>query len=227
MNLEISGKRLQASSYVKHLDIYLDEHLEWSPHINHLGHKLVKTNAMLCKLRHYMNEVTIKSIYCAIFHSHLLYVCTAWGQNLNPKHRINLLQKKAMLIISFAQYDAHTLLIFAKLNIVKFSGLISLCNCLFIFKHFISKSASVFSHVFILASNTHEQNTRLASHGLLTKPTCNTSKYGTNGFAASAIASWNFFQKTFPSNNLRQIFYSQLKVLIKNYFFNSYNQISV
>ena len=32
---------------------------------------------------------------------------------------------------------------------------------------------------------------------------------------------------TFPVNNLRQISYSQLKVLSKNYFFNSYNQISV
>ena len=123
--------------------------------------------------------------------------------------------------------DAHTLPIFAKLNIIKFSDLISLCNCLFIYKHFISKPASVFSHVFILASNTHEQNTRFASHGLLIKPRCNTSKYGTNAFVASAIASWNLFQKEFPSNNMRQISYSQLKVLIKNYFFNSYSQISV
>ena len=65
------------------------------------------------------------------------------------------------------------------------------------------------------------------SHGLSTKPTCNTSKYGTNGFAASALASWNFFQNKFPNNNLREISYSQLKVVIKNYFFNSYYQNSV
>ena len=125
-----------------------------------------------------------------------------------------------MRIIRFAHYDAHILPIFAKLNIINFFDLISLCNCWFIYKHFISKPDSFFSHVFILASNTHEQNTRFASHGLLTKPICNTSRYGTKGFAASAIASWNFFQNKFPSNNLRQISYSQLKVLIKNYFFN-------
>ena len=82
-------------------------------------------------------------------------------------------------------------------------------------------------YIFILASNTHEQNTRFASHCLLTKPTCNISKYGTNGFAAFPIASWNFFQNNFPSNNLRQTSYSQLKVLIKNYFSNSYIKISV
>ena len=154
---------------------------------------------MLRKLCHYVNEATIKSICFAIFHSHLSYVCTAWGQNLNPKHRKNLLQKKAMRIISFACYDAHTLPIFAELNIIKFSDLISLCNCLlFIYKHFISKAPSVFSHVFILSSNTREQNTRFASHGLLIKPICNTSEYGTNAFVASAIASWNFFKKSFP-----------------------------
>ena len=84
LNLKIRGKKLQASSYVKYLGIYLYEYLYWSPHMNHLSHKLVKVNAMLCKLRHYVNEVTIKSIYYAIFHSHLSYVCTAWGQNLNP-----------------------------------------------------------------------------------------------------------------------------------------------
>ena len=105
---------------------YILRQISWLvSHINHFSHKLLKANAMICKLCHYVNQATIKSIYYAIFHSHLSYVCTAWGQNLNPKHRINLLQKKAMRIISFAHYDAHTLPIFAKLNIVTFSDLIS------------------------------------------------------------------------------------------------------
>ena len=142
LNLRMCGKKLQASSYVKYLGIYLDEYLDWSPRIDHLSHKLVKANGMLCKLRHYVNEATSKSIYCAIFH-----YCTAWGKNQNSKHCINLLQKKATRVISFARYDAHALPIFAKLNIIKFSDLILLCNCLFIYKKFICKSSSVFSYV--------------------------------------------------------------------------------
>ena len=90
-----------------------------------------------------------------------------------------------MWIISFASFNDYTLPIFAELNIVKCPDLISFCSCLFIYKHFLSKSSSVFSIIFILTSNTHEQKTRLASHGLLTKPSCSTSKYGTNAFAAS------------------------------------------
>ena len=101
LNLKICGKKLQTSSYVKYLGLYLDQYLHCSPHVNHLSYKLVKSNAMICKLCHYVNEATIKSICYAIFHSHLLYLCTAWGQNLNPKHRMNLLQKKTIKIISF------------------------------------------------------------------------------------------------------------------------------
>ena len=118
------------SNYVRYLGVYLDGYLNWSPHINHLSQKLVKANAMLSKLRHLVNVATIKSIYYAIFHSHLSYVCTAWGQNLNSKHHINLLQKNVMQIISFGSFNAHTLPIFVKLSIIKFPDLISFCNCL-------------------------------------------------------------------------------------------------
>ena len=130
-------------------------------------------------------------IYYAIYHSHLSYVCTARSQNLNPKHRINLLQKKAMRIIIFAHHDAHTSPIFA------------------VFPTHMNKTLDLHHMVFWQNQHAVLQNMVLMV------------------FAASAIASWNFFQNKFPSNNLRQISYSQLKVLIKNYFSNSYIKISV
>ena len=139
-----------------------------------------------------------------LFFIPIFHVCTTWGQILNSEHRVNLLQNKAMRIISFAFFDAHTLAIFAKLNVIKFP-VISFCNCLFVYKYFLSKSSSVFSTVFILTSNTHEQNSRSASHGRLTKPSCTTSKYGANAFVASAIKPWNLFQRKFSNNNLCQL----------------------
>ena len=99
---------VQASSYIKYLGICLDEYLDCYTHVNHLSHKLVKANATLCKLCHYVNEATIKSVYYAIFHSHHSDVCTACGLNLKVKLPINLLQKKAIRITGFAQYDALT-----------------------------------------------------------------------------------------------------------------------
>ena len=54
-----------------------------------------------------------------------------------------------------------------------------------------------FSHVFILSSNTHEQNRRSASHGLLTKPSCITSKCSSDSFTFSAFMSSIFLQNFF------------------------------
>ena len=47
---KLCGKKLKPSNYVRYLSPYLDEYLNWSPHINHLSQKLVNANAMLCKL---------------------------------------------------------------------------------------------------------------------------------------------------------------------------------
>ena len=72
--LKLCGKNLKPSNYVRYLDIYFDEYLNWSPILTISVKKLVKSSAMLCKLWHFVNVATIKSTYYAIFHSHLSYV---------------------------------------------------------------------------------------------------------------------------------------------------------
>ena len=57
-----------------------------------------------------MNQFTsLLNQFIMLFFIPIFHVCTTSGQNLNPKHDINLQQTKAMQIISFTCYDAHTL----------------------------------------------------------------------------------------------------------------------
>ena len=74
LDLKICRKKLKSSHYVIYLGIYLDKYLSWSSHIDHLSQKLVKANAMLCKLQHFVKVVTIKSIYYANF-SFAFFIC--------------------------------------------------------------------------------------------------------------------------------------------------------
>ena len=60
LNLKLCGKKLKPSNYVRYLGMYFDEYLNWSPDISHLNQKFVKANAMLCKLRYFVNVATIK-----------------------------------------------------------------------------------------------------------------------------------------------------------------------
>ena len=43
--------------------------------------ELNKTNAMLSKLRYLLDMKTLKSVYYAIFKSHLFYASLVWVQN--------------------------------------------------------------------------------------------------------------------------------------------------
>ena len=64
-----------ASPYVKYLVVFIDEKLNWKIHVNEISTKLIKGNAMLSKLRHFVKKYILLSVYYAIFHSHLAYLC--------------------------------------------------------------------------------------------------------------------------------------------------------
>ena len=59
-------------------------------HVNKISQNFVKANAMLCKFWHFVKETTLQSIYYAILHSHLSYVCTVWGQGINQNYQLRI-----------------------------------------------------------------------------------------------------------------------------------------
>ena len=92
LKIKLCRKRIHASPYVKYLDVFIDENLNRKIHINEISTKLIKGNAILSKLQHYVNKDILLSVYCGIFHSHLAYLCLVWGQVKFSLNRITLLQ---------------------------------------------------------------------------------------------------------------------------------------
>ena len=178
---------------------------------------------MLCKVCHYVNETALRSIYYATFQSHLLYVCTAWGQNIKYNHRISILQRKAMKIIFFSDLNEHTTPLLSKAKILKFIDFIQMENCIFVNKSVSGFLHPLFSQVYLFANDHHNYNTRYASNGLLKIPTNNNWIYGTKSFETSTKISWNFFQFHFTGIKLKKTSVNQIKHLIKNYFFNFFD----
>ena len=62
-SVKIGTSSIQHSDRAKYLGVWLDEQLSWSPHISHLECKLSKCAAVLFKIRHYVNEEALKSLY--------------------------------------------------------------------------------------------------------------------------------------------------------------------
>ena len=74
LKIKLCRKRIHAFPYTKYLGIFIDENLNWKTHINEISIKLIKDNAMLSKLRHFVNKDILLSVYYAILHSHLTYL---------------------------------------------------------------------------------------------------------------------------------------------------------
>ena len=137
--------------------------------------------------------------------------------------------KISNVIIELVSYKGklreHTTPLFSKAKNLKFINFIQMENCIFVNKSESGSLHSLFSQVYLFADDNHHYNTRFASNDVLKIFTNNTSIYGTKKFETSAITSWEFFQSYFTGINLKETCVSQIKHLIKNYFFNFYDNL--
>ena len=78
LKLKLNGKRLYPTKCVNYLGIKIDESLIWNEHINDIAIKLSRANAMIYKVRKFVNTMVLKLIYHAIFDCHLNYANTVW-----------------------------------------------------------------------------------------------------------------------------------------------------
>ena len=122
----------QEDKYYKLLGIYLDEHLTFEKHINNLCSKLSKALYFLRSSKNILSKSALRSLYFALFHSHLLYCISITGCATKTKlQKITLLQKKAIRIISGAKFRDHTEELFINQNILPFEKLIVKSKLLF------------------------------------------------------------------------------------------------
>ena len=94
LKLKLNRKRLYQTSSVKYFWIKIDQYLKWQDHINNIWIRLNKENAMLYKVRQFVNERTLISICRAIFYSHLNYAFIVRGQTKVQSKRYLLSKRK-------------------------------------------------------------------------------------------------------------------------------------
>ena len=150
---------------VRYLGVKTDSKLNWKSHANAIATKLNRANAMLYKVRDFVNANILKSIYYALFESHINYVyinyvCFIWGQNISTITRLYILQKNALRIINFRECNAHSSPLFHFSKIIKIAKKVKIENCLFINKYTNNKLSSIFTSWFPFSSMSHNYQTK-------------------------------------------------------------------
>ena len=186
LNLIQNRQRLHSSNNIKYLGIKIDENLNWKHHINEVSTKLIRANAILFKIRNYVNPKILRSIYFAIFESHLNYSSIVWAQNPGSIKRLIILQKKALRIINFKPRNCHTSPLFKENVILKLIDKVHLENILFVNKCINNLLPPIFNDWFTLVSAQHSYQTSSSTKEKLFKPPFKTISYGKN----SIILLW-------------------------------------
>ena len=101
LKIRIDGKKITPSKFVKYLGVYIDCHLSWHKHEIDLHSRLSRATGMLCKIRHYVEFNTIRMIYFGIFSSILMYGSQIWGQHDRIVNKLQILQNKALRLMTF------------------------------------------------------------------------------------------------------------------------------
>ena len=117
----------------KLLGLYLDEHLSFDYHCDHVRSKIAQSNYIINRAKHFLPKKSLKTLYYALVHPHLLYClplysCTS-AKNIT---KIELIQKKTIRTITNSNYTAHTTPLFNELKIMPFKHLITYTQSLLV-----------------------------------------------------------------------------------------------
>lgn len=197
--IKLNGIKLQPCKEIKYLGIYLDENLNGNFQSQLVLKKLVRSNGILAKARHYVNEQDLKAIYYSTFHCHLNYGCQIWLQysKSNIKNVLTL-QKKAMRIMSFSEFRASSMPLFSSFEVLKVEDFLDVKNLLFVHDFINGKLPIAMENMFTKQQESHTVHTRLASVEALWIPFVDSTGYGLNSTVSKSISVWNESLKTLP-----------------------------
>ena len=187
-------------------------HLRWKSQIDQISKKLIKNNALLAKLRHFVSNDKLRTIYNALIQPHIDYGLVSWGAaadaNLN---KISLLQRKAIRIITFKKQEDDSAPLFKQEKLLPLNKCAILQNCKFIWKFVNSQLPASINSLFI----THQIHyaSRHVNELKFNLPYKRTS-LGTSFLFYSGIKNWNNLPLSVKSTKSLNNFKNKLKTLL-------------
>ena len=155
----------------------------------------------------------LKSIFHAIFASHLRDGCHIWALENTKSCKISKLQNKALRIINFAEFGATVNPIYFDNELLKLSDMVRLSNCLLVhdFLHNVLPDcfAGYFEKLEIKYIDFKTKNSVL---GNLFVPSVNKTGTGLHSITFRSIECWNKISKKYNVD-----FSNVSRVELKNY----------
>lgn len=133
--LNVNNVMINFVDSVSFLGLTIDCKLKFKDHIGVVSKKLSKVVGIMYKVREYLTVKSLTSLYYSLFYPYLLYGNVLWGGTYNVHlHTVEMLQKRAVRIITGSEYLAHTDPLFYSTGILKIDDLHEYLLLLYLFK---------------------------------------------------------------------------------------------
>ena len=195
LNFRLSGQKITPTTHTKYLGIILDQHFLWDQHLKMLKKKLSRANGLLAKARYYTSTNLLRTLYFAIFESHLRYGCQIWGQQKNQHITdIEYLQRKALRIINFKGKYTPWKPLFKDSKLMSLQEIIQLENCLLVLNQINKNLPTSLQNISKLAENQHNHHTRTVNKKQIAYPQVNSTNYRLHSVTYKAAIERNYIQ---------------------------------
>jgi len=170
-NILIDDIPLVEKQSTKFLGIEIDCNLTWNDQINNITKSISRNIGIMSKLKYFISEKSLLTLYNALVLSYLNYCNIVWGSCSQTKiNSLLLLQKKAVRICNHSSYLAHTTPIFKNLKILTLNDIHTLHTSIFMYKYTTNLLPPSFSNFFNYNANIHSYPTRHSSDFHLHNP---------------------------------------------------------
>lgn len=217
IKIKLDGKLMRFSKETKYLGMIIDNNLTMTSHTKQVCDRLRKANGALSLVRHYVPYSVLRSIYFALFQPHIQYGLQIWGQNLSRVSRVARLQKIAVRIITFSEYNATSKPLFTRTNILSVQD--------YVFKLNITLAHEILNHVSPIAVQQSlnleylpaTRITRGIQKKLLKRPYVRTTKHGIYSMRYQSVIHWNRLQNYFEKVDLTTTRQTKINTMLHDY----------
>ena len=124
--VKINDKTITRTTCVKYLGVFIDDKLTWSNHIAYLENKLSRSVGLFYRIRQYLSDSALKSLYFSFVYSHLQFAIGAWGGvGITTLNQLNVLHK-IIRAMTYSSFRTKITPLYKKLNLFKLDDICSL-----------------------------------------------------------------------------------------------------
>ena len=195
----------------KLLGIYIDEHLTWSSHIDHLCSILASKISLLRQLFRYVSIEYQKMFYQGYIFPFIHYGSLTWGSAAGTHiERLSKLQKRAACIILHAEFNTPSDTMFRELGWLSVPNRINFNKAVFTYRALNDLTPDYISTLLNPVSQVHTLNLRSTDNRSLYVPKSRTTIYD-GSFSCSAPRLWKTLPQTVRNAGSPNVFKKNIK----------------